>query len=163
MVIFHIVPQSSTACSTRVAPHSCARHRSGWGHSPWTHILALVTNGIWLTWLSHLGPLTRARRHGTLLLYKPMGFKFWDKFSYNCCITQQTGVEWLLGFNSFLCALVLDKSLSMCQVQVEILQRSMLHAQCSQSRTINLQCKASWVDNYTSGISLHELLSTPHN
>ena len=48
-------------------------------------------------------------------------------------------VQGLLSLGSFILGAVAHHSVALCQVEVECDERAMLHAQCTQSRTINLK------------------------
>lgn len=50
-------------------------------------------------------------------------------------------MQGLLSFGSFILGAVANYSIALCQVEVECDEGAMLHAQCTQSRTIDLENK----------------------
>jgi len=67
-----------------------------------------------------------------------LDFTFAWRFSADCRVAQDTIVECLLGLASLFARVVLAQCNAVIQVQMEMLQRSMLNAQRAQCRSINL-------------------------
>lgn len=55
-------------------------------------------------------------------------------------------VQGLLSFGSFLLGAVPHHSVALCQIEVECDKRAVLHAQCTQSGTINLENKPMYIN-----------------
>lgn len=74
-----------------------------------------------------------------LALCKESGDVFFSsKLRQDGGVPEHAHVKGLLGFGSFVLGVVANDSVALCQVEVECDERAVLHAQCPQSRAVNL-------------------------
>jgi hypothetical protein len=67
-----------------------------------------------------------------------LNFIFARRLSTDCCVAENAIVERLLSFAGLFARIILAQGDAMIQIQMEMLKRSVLDAQCAQSRAVNL-------------------------